>query len=338
MSKTTASNVKLEARQLFSIKSKKTLEARFESHFTENANAVHIIQAALVVLVRNFFSENDFSDVARKRIRSLFLTSSDDLSSVRHLCSYFQPFFSSQEWQTVISRLFKNQQEFLTLTEQARSHMNTLGPILHSKEQTTDRKRILKAAFEDENGKLHSWSLGNAVRPLTKQDRKAVLDILGEVTILQKDDGTRKFVRVVKMHFAVDEREYDFNMRDEKDPMFESQEAEKESSASTSKTASAKPSKAAQVPDSNSQIIKSNKTAESKPDKASPAEEAAPPVKSQSELAREMIGKLTSDHSKKLKDSNTLFNKSKQEKKPTIEQASKKKGKKGKNRKRNRRK
>lgn len=337
MAKNTETNVKLQARQLFSLKTKERLSIRFDQHFDESGNAVYIIQCAVVVLVRNFFSEHDFSDVAKKLIRSLFLTKDDDLTSVRHLCVYFQPYFSPQEWQTIVSRLFKNQQEYLQITELARSHMKTFGHVLHSKEQNTDKKRILKAAFEDEAGKLHHWSLGSAVRPLSTQDRKAALDILGQVNILQKDDGTRKFVRVVKMYFAVDEREHDFNTRDEEDPMFEPRDTE-------AKTLEQAPSKQT---DSSKEITASkaaqNET-EQVVDKSSSKKTAAqknnaPIGKSPSQLARELLEKLPSDHARKYKEPNSLFNKPKTEENLKIEKKSRKKNKKkGKNRKRNKRK
>lgn len=336
MAKNTDTNVKLQARQLFSLKTKERLSLRFNQHFDESGNAIHIIQCAVIVLVRNFFSEQDFSGVAKSLIRSLFLTREDDLTSVRHLCVYFQPYFSPQEWQTIVSRLFKNQQEYLQVTELARSHMDTLGPVLHSKEQTTDKKRILKAAFEDETGKLHHWSLGNAVRPLTIQDRKAALDILGEVNILQKADGTRKFVRVVKMYFAVDEREHDFNTRDEEDPMFEARDTEEKSVKQTQ----------AKQAVSNKTITASDAAADTseKDTKSSSKKNAAPnntdPIgKSASQLARELLKKLPSDHASKLKKPNSQSNKSQPEKNPKIEKALRKNNKKKrKNRKRNKRK
>ncbi|MEO1771313.1 hypothetical protein [Candidatus Enterococcus ferrettii] len=337
MSKNTNSTVKLQNRQLFSIKRKETLDARFNQHYDENANALHIIQSAVIVLVRNFFSEHDFSNVAKNLVRSLFLTSDADLTSVRHLCIYFQPYFSQQEWQIVISRLFKNQQEFLQVTKQARAHIDTLGPVLHSKEQTTDKKRILKAVFEDETGKLHNWSLGNVVRPLTTQDRKAVLDILGEVTILQKDDGTRKFVRVVKMYFAVDEREHDFNTRDEEDPMFEPRDADQQPVQQATAENTAPEKTIAPPKKSNNATNTSNNTVGSTLDKDLSLNDAVPAFKSQSELARERLGKLPSDHAKKYQEPHSLFNKPKPEKNTNLEKALKKKGK-SKNRKRNRRK
>lgn len=340
MAKNTDTNVKLQARQLFSLKTKERLSLRFNQHFDESGNAIHIIQCAVIVLVRNFFSEQDFSGVAKSLIRSLFLTREDDLTSVRHLCVYFQPYFSPQEWQTIVSRLFKNQQEYLQVTELARSHIDTLGPVLHSKEQTTDKKRILKAAFEDETGKLHHWSLGNAVRPLTIQDRKAALDILGEVNILQKADGTRKFVRVVKMYFAVDEREHDFNTRDEEDPMFEARDTEEKSvkqtqakQAVSNKTITASDAASDAATDTSEKDTKSSSKKNAAPNNTDPI------GKSASQLARELLKKLPSDHASKLKKPNSQSNKSQPEKNPKIEKALRKNNKKKrKNRKRKKRK
>lgn len=177
------------------------------------------------------------------------------------------------------------------------------------------------------------------VRPLTTQDRKAVLDILGEVTILQKDDGTRKFVRVVKMYFVVDEREHDFNTRDEEDPMFELRDADQQPVQQATAENIAPENTIATPKKSNNATKTSNNTVGSTPDKDLSLNDAVPTFKSQSELARERLGKLPSDHAKKYKEPNSLFNKPKPEKNTKIEKALKKKSKsKSKNRKRNKRK
>lgn len=339
MGKNVGGKVKLTSRQLFTLKTKERISDRFKAHYKEYTDAAYIIQSAVIVLVRNFFSEQDFSDVAKDLIRSLFLTNKGDLSSVRHLCVYFQPYFNSQEWELIVSRLFKNQQEFLTITEHTRSQIDTLGPVLHSKEQTADKKRILKASFEDETDKLHNWSLGNVVRPLTTQDRKAALDILGEVTILQKEDGTRKFVRVVKMYFALDEREHDFNTRDQEDPFFEPREKQERATkqASSNETASSQASTTSTASQPNSEEV--DKTNDLSVEKASPQKDGTTTGKTQAELAREIMGGRLSDHHKKYQTPDSLLNKPKPEKNSAIEKALRKNKKnKGKNRKRNKRK
>ncbi|MGM0214524.1 hypothetical protein [Enterococcus sp. AZ109] len=204
---------KLGTRQVFAMK-KESLEARFVDYYEENSNASYLIQCAVAVLVRNAFSALDFSFLAKDLIRELFLTS-DSVGAARKYCIYFQNYFSDDEWQKVITRLFADQKEFERITENTRLTIEPLLPILHSKCQESDKKLNLKAAFKDETGKMHSWSLGNVVRRLEPLEHRALVSILGDLTIFKTTDGARRFAQVIWVDFAVDERERDFDIRKE---------------------------------------------------------------------------------------------------------------------------
>lgn len=231
--------------QLFVMK-KTNLEKKVQEYYKNTRQAAITIQYALAVLVKNAFSTQDFSYFAKELICSLFLTSpTEELSSVRHLCVYFEDYFSENEWAQVVARLFKDHAEYAQLTGQTRLRIEKLRPILNVGEQTGDRKLTLKASFRDENHKSHSWSLGNVVALRTSQEHRALLNILGELTIFQKE-GIRRFTEVVWLDFAVDERFRDFDTRNEEDPNYQPPESEnveetqQEQKTKTTKSASPK--------------------------------------------------------------------------------------------------
>ncbi|MBO1306176.1 hypothetical protein JZO70_08390 [Enterococcus sp. 669A] len=216
-------SIKLEKRQVLTMKVD-SLSQRFEEYYKNKPNDSYIIQCAAAVLVRNAFSPLDFSDLSKSLIRNCFL-SGENLTSVRHLCVYFRPYFNDKEWDTVIARLYKTPQERSEINENYRLHIEKLIPLLHSGECAVEKKHNLKAAFEDGTGKLHNWSLSNVVTHLTPQEAHAILTIFGELTIFQKD-GVRQFTRVVWLDYAVDEKHRSFDVRKEDDPLYEPKEDE----------------------------------------------------------------------------------------------------------------
>lgn len=228
--------------QLFVMK-KNNLEKKVQEYYNNTRQAAIAIQYALAVLVKNSFSAQDFSYFAKELICSLFLTSpAEELNSVRHLCVYFEDYFSTDEWAQVVARLYKNQSEYEQLTKATRIRIEKLRPILNVGEQTGDRKLTLKAAFRDENHKSHGWSLGNVVALRTSQEHRALLNILGELTIFQKK-GVRRFTEVVWLDFAIDERFRDFDTRNEEDPNYqppESEESQQEQKTKISKSTDSK--------------------------------------------------------------------------------------------------
>lgn len=215
--------IKLEKRQILTMKVD-SLSQRFEEYYKDNPNDSYVIQCAAAVLVRNAFSPLDFSDLSKSLIRNCFL-SGENLTSVRHLCVYFRPYFNDKEWDTVIARLYKTPQERSEINENYRLHIEKLIPLLHSGECAVDKKHNLKAAFEDGTGKLHNWSLSNVVTHLTPQEAHAILTIFGELTIFQKD-GVRQFTRVVWLDYAVDEKHRSFDVRKEDDPLYSAKETD----------------------------------------------------------------------------------------------------------------
>ncbi|MGG5330357.1 hypothetical protein [Enterococcus sp. AZ163] len=206
--------------QLFVTK-RENLEKKIEEFYNDTKQTACVIQYALAIMVKNAFSTQDFSYFAKELVCSLFLTSSvEELNSVRNLCVYFEDYFTEDEWVQVIDRLFENQIEYAQLTEQTRLRIEKLRPILNVGEQAGEKKLTLKALFKDESGKGHNWSLSNVVALRSSQEHRALLNILGELTIFQKE-GIRRFTEVVWLDFSIDERFRDFDIRNEEDPNYQ---------------------------------------------------------------------------------------------------------------------
>ena len=318
--------IELQKRTIFSTRKRENLELKFEQAYKaskeegthHSENVAHLIQAAVAVMVRNAFYVGDFSYLAKDTMRQVFLEG-EVPASVRHLCIYFEDYFSKEEWAVVIGHLYKNPKEYDRLTKEARLHIEPLRSALTSGVQTGDKKLNLKAAFLDGNNKMHSWSLSNVVSCLTTEKRIDLLNIFGELTIFQKD-GLRQFTEVVWMDFAVDERFRDFDRRNEEDPFHKPKETEPEKTPA--KQQSSKNSES-------NDVAKENPTVTQSP--ANQSDQSTKPKKKK-------LGKQPMDHMPSWKNLTLNGKKSKDKKDLEIEKATRKKTGKKKNRKRNRRK
>ena len=305
-------------RQVFTLKKRETLSTRLEAFLLETKNTAYFIQYCVAIMIRNAFSPLDLSFIAKEQVRDLFLTGQVP-ASVRHLCIYFQDYFTSEkEWQTVISHLYKNQQEFNQLTQEARLQLDPLRSALISGEQPVDRKRNLKAAFLDETNKMHNWSLSNVVCLHSAQEHQALLNILGELTVFQKD-GFRQFTQVVWLDFALDERSRNFDIRNQEHSMAESKEQLPEQPKKTSAKKTAEPNDLAKENTNTDQL-----------------EQTQGQGSTQSQKKKR--GKTPTDHLPSSKDLTATGKKPKEKKNLKIEKSIRKKTGKKKNRKRNRRK
>ncbi|MGG5330284.1 hypothetical protein [Enterococcus sp. AZ163] len=314
-------------RQIFTLKKRDTLSKRLEAYLLETKYSARFIQFCVAIMIRNAFSPLDLSFVAKEHVRDLFLNG-EAPASVRHLCLYFQDYFTTEkEWQTVISHLYKNQQEFNQLTQETRLHIESLRPALISGEQPVDRKRKLKAAFLDEAGKMHNWSLSNVVCLRSPQEHLALLNILGELTIFQKE-GVRQFTQVVWLDFAIDERSRNFDIRNEEDPMYQAKESVQEQPEKTpAKKQSIKTSMPKDVAKENSQAAQSTTS-------ANQSQQTQHSILSE----KKKLGKPPTDRMPSWKNLNAVGKIPKEEKDLELEKAVRKKTGKKKNRKRNKRK
>ncbi|MBO1305993.1 hypothetical protein JZO70_07465 [Enterococcus sp. 669A] len=205
--------VLLQQHQLLKLK-RKTLNKRFFDHYQEHKDAAYILQAAVMVMVRNFFSFEDLSFVAEKLIRELFMDKPAELVSVRHLSIYFREYFNAEEWDTVISSLYANHDEYLKLTENARLHTEHIRPLLHAGTCEVETPKDLALTFFDAAGKKHRCTIKNVHRSYSAEENCAALSILGTLTIFEKD-RVRRFTRLAKSRFITAEDDYDCDNNEE---------------------------------------------------------------------------------------------------------------------------
>lgn len=194
----------LGQRQLFTMRPASLIK-RFKEFSTQSSEAgidssAYLIQCALIALIRNSLSPEDFSVVAKELVGSLFLEGTN-LEEVKSLCVYFRPFFTDEEWQKVIIRLFPTPEKRSKITEQAHLYTEKF-PLLYSGERDVDTKASLLSTFLDANGKKHSWTLSNVDPNLTSQQHEDYLSLLSTLTILQKD-GVRRFVSLVEVNYSL---------------------------------------------------------------------------------------------------------------------------------------
>ncbi|MGM0216781.1 hypothetical protein [Enterococcus sp. AZ109] len=203
----------LELKNLLNLKPR-SLEKRFSDYYNQEKDSAYIIQAAVVVMVRNFFSIADFSFLARDLIRDLFLDHASELVSVRHLCIYFREYFSDKEWDTVLSSLYASNEEYLQVTEFARLHTDHIQPMLHTGSCDVQQPKNLSLTFFDELGKKHRCTIKDVHRSYSTQENCDALSILGTLTIFQKD-GVRRFTQLAKSRFVTPEDDYDHASKEE---------------------------------------------------------------------------------------------------------------------------
>ncbi|MGM0215793.1 hypothetical protein [Enterococcus sp. AZ109] len=199
----------LEQHQLLNL-TRTSLEKRLAKH----KDAAYAIQAAVFLMVRNFFSVADFSFVAKDTMRELFLNHADELASVRHLCIYFRDYFSDNEWKTVIDSLFISRKEYLQVTETTRLHTEHIRPMLQAGSCKEETQKNLALTFFDETGKKHRCTMKNVHRSYSAQENCDALSILGTLTIFHKD-GVRRFTELAKSRFVTLEEEYDCANKEE---------------------------------------------------------------------------------------------------------------------------
>ncbi|MBO1305030.1 hypothetical protein JZO70_02570 [Enterococcus sp. 669A] len=177
----------------------KNLEKRLQSHYELYLDAAYVLQCAVFVLVRNAFSTENFSCLAKESICTILLEHDPAaLTSVRHLCVYFRSYFSDDEWKKVKARLFNNEQEYLKITEETRLHSENLQPMLYSGKREAAELMNIVTTYRDEAGKKHRWTLKNVDPCYSVQETTELLSILNTLTIFQKEDGTRRFTELVR--------------------------------------------------------------------------------------------------------------------------------------------
>lgn len=205
-------SILLGQRQIFSMQ-RKSIEKRMLEFFKATNDSVVTIESAIALLVRNSLSAADFSFVAKDLVRSLFLTD-NAVCSIPFSCLYFRDYFSNEEWLTVTTRLFGDQQTFQLATKDMQAVLEPLRPRFISGEQPTKKKTNMTSYFKDEHGKRHGWNLSNVNPEITKEEHYSLLSILSTLTIFHKE-GVRKFAEPLYADFLVYHPSYDTRNEEE---------------------------------------------------------------------------------------------------------------------------
>ncbi len=189
------SEQKLNQRQLFGMK-RENLVKKITQYYYDTLDVASVLDYTIAILIRNALTVNDFALFLDELIRDLFLFAEpNDL--LRKKCSYFQNYFTKEEWETVVGRLFKNKTSYFKYTKAARSHYDQLMKPNIGKELTDDRKVAIESVFKDANGKNHKWTLRDADPLKDKKDFKALLEILTTLPIFE-NNGVRRFTQLVE--------------------------------------------------------------------------------------------------------------------------------------------
>ncbi|EOH97408.1 hypothetical protein I588_02020 [Enterococcus pallens ATCC BAA-351] len=189
------------------------LDKRFNDFFNATKDATYVIQCAIAVMVRNGLSCGDFSTVGKDLIRDLYLTN-DQVRSMPLTCIYFRDFFTSEEWETVKSRLFANEDEFQQVTKSTSTYLEHLRPKLNSGAHEVERRTSMISYFKDGAGKRHSWSLSNVNPEITKEEHYQLLSILSTLDIFKKD-GVRRFAEPIYADFMIYHSGFDTRKEEE---------------------------------------------------------------------------------------------------------------------------
>ena len=102
---------KLAERQLFLMKAE-NLEKRVRAYYDSNTGCGSLIEYGVAILVRSFFCMGSFSELIQALIQEVYFTV-EPTAVMRQYLPYFEDYFTENEWQTVVNRLFGNHTTYL---------------------------------------------------------------------------------------------------------------------------------------------------------------------------------------------------------------------------------
>ncbi|WP_429959091.1 hypothetical protein [Enterococcus sp. AZ196] len=188
--------VKLESRQIFGMK-KETLMKRVLRYFEQTQQAAEVVEYLVAILFRHALCVGDFSlQPLSEMIRQIFLKAAPNDTLRRH-CVYFDHFFSLEEWQTVIQRLFSSDEEYQQFTKETCLYKKLLEKKSLETHEIAEFQFDLVSIFKDANGKRHTWTLRDTKQVRSEEETAKVLGILTTLTIF-RSSGIRRFAEYVK--------------------------------------------------------------------------------------------------------------------------------------------
>ncbi|MBO0452949.1 hypothetical protein [Candidatus Enterococcus murrayae] len=188
--------VKLGSRQIFGMK-KETLMKRVLRYFEQTQQAAEVVEYLVAILFRHALCVGDFSlQPLSEMIRQIFLKAAPNDTLRRH-CVYFDHFFSLEEWQTVIQRLFSSDEEYQQFTKETCLYKKLLEKKSLETHEIAEFQFDLVSIFKDANGKRHTWTLRDTKQVRSEEETAKVLGILTTLTIFSSS-GIRRFAEYVK--------------------------------------------------------------------------------------------------------------------------------------------
>lgn len=185
----------LGQRQIFGMK-RESLQKKVQKFYSDTQNAAAVVEVAIAVMIRNSFVVGDFSLLFAELIYEIYLhTEATDL--LRRFCPFFENYFDHDEWKLVKARMFKNSKDYRKLNDSLCGYKKYLQEKTTPVEKLDGQQYKLISVFEDANGKLHTWNLGDADPEIAIEKADALLRLLTTLTIFQKA-GVRRFVKVEK--------------------------------------------------------------------------------------------------------------------------------------------
>jgi len=185
----------LGQRQIFGMK-RESLQKKVQKFYSDTQNAAAVVEVAIAVMIRNSFVVGDFSLLFAELIHEIYLhTEPTDL--LRRFCPFFENYFDHDEWKQVKARMFKHSKDYRKLNDSLCGYKKYLQEKTTPVEKLDGQQYKLISVFEDANGKLHTWNLGDADPEIAIEKADALLRLLTTLTIFQKA-GVRRFVKVEK--------------------------------------------------------------------------------------------------------------------------------------------
>lgn len=191
---------RLEKRQLFNMLGN-NLEKRISNFYGETKDVSTVIEYVVTLLVRQALTLN-FSDspfICQDVIREIFLNAAPT-NTQRRFSVFFEDYFDKNEWKTISARLYRDNNNFLAATEEARLYKAYLKEKDPTRtDELADHQFVLKAIFKGENGRRHTWTVKNAHPTKNREEVAGALKILTMLTIFETN-GVRKFSEFVDFH------------------------------------------------------------------------------------------------------------------------------------------
>ena len=181
---------KLAERQLFLMKAE-NLEKRVRAYYAQTQDVDSLIECGVAILVRSFFCMGSFAELIQDLIQEVYFTV-EPTAVMRQYLPYFEDYFTENEWQTVVNRLFGNHTTYLAQTEEARvnkGYLEQTGTLDNRIEGLVYR---VEAVFEDTIGKKHKLTIRDTDSTFNEAQTIQVLNILTTLSIFDTAD-VRKY-------------------------------------------------------------------------------------------------------------------------------------------------